>query len=469
MGKPATDLSSQSTPDALRDSVWNYPLMDAITHRRSRRFSRGASLNGGGLAYDSLQAPLALSAMEEAMLVVAAAGVTGYVTGELPYGTGAQPESGGGNVMVTLTGRTGASADAVHGTALFVLNDEGTYLIKRPQDFAKLEIGELGKLATERRVEELYQRQRVRLSDKRLSIPRKVPHMFPFNKWSTNVAGSTYFLPVSDMTAMYINLLLSTFDEQLAGFIVDDRNGYSPAGIADFGRSRGKQLYDDPDHKRTGTVLFAETTVAQFMLAEQAFMGHNLSLVEQAMGLGGWTHFATADTSWFEALGFRMAAQPLSKAMGAGFLKTLLLKLINKDIPIPFPLGLETLGEGGQPLLRPYCPPYYRSMEEAVLAFVDFKMSETHGTLKDGSEANLWKNPGAVEAEIPKYSDNCIAATIAYCDYIYKRYGRFPAYFGTYITTLAHQAHHLDLDFYDRFYKPGAYTETQAHHMEHWH
>ena len=31
------------------------------------------------------------------------------------------------------------------------------------------------------------------------------------------------------------------------------------------------------------------------------------------------------------------------------------------------------------------------------------------------------------------------------------------------------QAHHLDLEFYDRFYKPGAYLRTHAKHMENWH
>ena len=31
------------------------------------------------------------------------------------------------------------------------------------------------------------------------------------------------------------------------------------------------------------------------------------------------------------------------------------------------------------------------------------------------------------------------------------------------------QAHHLDLDFYDKFHKPGAYLQTHAQHMEKWH
>jgi hypothetical protein len=31
------------------------------------------------------------------------------------------------------------------------------------------------------------------------------------------------------------------------------------------------------------------------------------------------------------------------------------------------------------------------------------------------------------------------------------------------------QAHHLDLDFYDKFYNPGAYLKTHADHMKQWH
>jgi hypothetical protein len=31
------------------------------------------------------------------------------------------------------------------------------------------------------------------------------------------------------------------------------------------------------------------------------------------------------------------------------------------------------------------------------------------------------------------------------------------------------QAHHLDLEFYDAFYKPGAYLKTHRVHMVRWH
>jgi hypothetical protein len=37
------------------------------------------------------------------------------------------------------------------------------------------------------------------------------------------------------------------------------------------------------------------------------------------------------------------------------------------------------------------------------------------------------------------------------------------------IATIYLQVHHLDLEFYDEFYKPGAYLRTHAEHMARWH
>jgi hypothetical protein len=266
---------------------------------------------------------------------------------------------------------------------------------------------------------------------------------------------------------MYINVLLSTFDEQMGMFLVDERSNFQPAGIAKFGRSRGGRLHDDPDGNRIAPILAVETIIVEFMLAEQAFMVHNLSLMEQAMGLGGWTHFATAtDVGWLEALGFRLGSQRLSQIMNAGWFKRLLLKLLGRDRSIPYPLGL-TLGEAE--LVKPFCPPYYPSMAAAVRAFLEFKEKHWFHAPLGESYPGTWKDPDQVQGKIARFSEECIGATIAYCEYIYQKYGRFPAYFGPLRTTLAHQAHHLDIYFYDRFYHPGAYTSTHAEHMGLWH
>lgn len=94
-----------------------------------------------------------------------------------------------------------------------------------------------------------------------------------------------------------------------------------------------------------------------------------------------------------------------------------------------------------------------------MLAFIDYKYARGKGTFRDGGEATGWKDPAAVQAGIPPYSDQAIAATIAHCEYLYRRYGRFPPGGGPFRTVLAYQAHRVDTDFYHRFYLPGTLAD----------
>jgi len=463
----ATSPSPTDEVAKRQAALRGYPLLDAIRLRRSRRFAAGAYLPGGGLQYASRRAPAPLSAEEEALLAFAAAGINGFCLADLPMHGGDEPESGGGNVMAQLTGRTIASADAVHATALFVTNDDATVMMKRPQDFPLHEIDDLKRLADAGDLAEVYARSRIPIRAGRTAVPREVPYVFPFNKWSTNLPGTTYFLPVCDLTAMYINVILSCFDEEMAFMLVDERDDFSPAGVGRFGQSNGGYLHDDPSSGRVVPVLGLETIIVEFVMAEQAFIAHNLSLVEQAMGLGGWTHFASAsDVAWMRALGFQMGSQKASQALNAGVLKRLLMRLLGKDMDIPFALGLEVEGEA---VLTPYCPPYYPSMGAAVRAFLEHKRAAVWQAEVDPEAVGTWAHPNRVQASIPWFSDRAIQATIDYCTYLHETYGRFPAYFGPMRTTLAHQAHHLDLDFYDEHFGAGAYSETQRRHDEIWH
>src|ERR1700738_5196317 len=136
----------------------HYSLLDALLARRSRRFGKGMCLNGGPLAYASAHEPDPLSLVEEAALAFAACGITGYTLAELPYQTGEVAEAGGGNIIVHLVGRTGFSADAAHLVTVFVLNDNGVWLLKRPQDYPRLEVPELVEAARAQRWLDLYEK-----------------------------------------------------------------------------------------------------------------------------------------------------------------------------------------------------------------------------------------------------------------------------------------------------------------------
>lgn len=66
----------------------NYSLLEALTMRRSRRFAMGMNMDGGALAYKSKHPPTPLTEDEEALLVFAASGFTGFALADLVYTPG---------------------------------------------------------------------------------------------------------------------------------------------------------------------------------------------------------------------------------------------------------------------------------------------------------------------------------------------------------------------------------------------
>ncbi len=424
------------------------PLLDAILNRRSRRFGRGFRLTGP-LAYTSQAAPEPLTMEEEALLAFAANGVTGFAAADLPFRDSQGMAHGSGNIMIHLIGRTVASGDGSHSVAVVVVNDDGTWLLKRPQDYPLSEWPALVEGAQRHEFASLYEQSRIRLADHRVDVPRTPPMTPPFNTWSTNLPGTTLFLPIHELTALYINIMLAAFNEDHNYFVIDERT-LRPAGLARFAKSKGGFLEDDPRAGKTAWIGFAERWLCEFAAWEEGAMMQNLGLMAAALGLGGFPHFAAHSFAWFEALGFRMQRVPVTQALGASAALKLVARALRRDDPVPTAVGLERNGEA---LIKPFCPPYYRDMAEAVRAFVDYKFKDGSGTLRDGGQATGWRDGAAVEEQIPRFSDRAIAATIAYCDYVYKTYGRFPACSGPFRTLLAYQAHRLDDDFYRTYYK----------------
>jgi hypothetical protein len=196
--------------------------------------------------------------------------------------------------------------------------------------------------------------------------------------------------------------------------------------------------------------------MCEFCAVELGAILQNLGLIAAALGLGGFPHFAAHPFIWFQALGFRMEPVASSKLMG--------VSPLTDDLPVPVAVGLE---RDGEVLLKPFCSPYYKDMEEEERAFVAYKFAPGTGTFRDGRVATGWTDGATVQAGIPDYPERTVAATIAYCNYIYRRYGRFPASTGPFRTLLAYQAHHVDPDFYDRYYRTEVLTPAHRQHPTH--
>ena len=73
------------------------------------------------------------------------------------------------------------------------------------------------------------------------------------------------------------------------------------------------------------------------------------------------------------------------------------------------------------------------------------------------------------EKAVPGLSDEGIECTKDICRYIYEEYGKFPAHNDTMHLLYFIQVHHLDTDFYDKYFKKGAYLDTHKNHFDMWH
>jgi len=412
--------------------AWNYPLFDAIFNRRSRRMSLGAEIPGGPTKYKSDKPPMPLDEVEEALLVQAGTGISGMNLSDLPY-TYPDGKSASGNTMIQFTGRTWSSPCGSHGTELIYFNDSGSYVV----NLKDVRAGKVRQYETEDDRDEVltsFRSNRTKIMDHRPEHPRSYPAMLSFNLWDSNIEGSTVFLPVINNTWQYINGLLLVCGWADGGaLIVDDLNGNKPAGcerwVAEGVLDANRAL------PLSGTGFGQEV--------EPAFILHNIVLAEQAMGLGGWIHAGVNPLVLMGSLGFRLVTSPAS--------------------PFPNPVGIDGVLEG-------YCPPYYKDMDAAVDAVVEAKFGAQGIYTMDARREAPFLDRNEFVAGVPRYSERLVQCVKDICNYIYATYGRFPSNVPTMgISPYWCQAHHLDLDFYDKFYGAEAYTQTQAEHYQEWH
>src|SRR6516164_8133041 len=175
------------TNSAPLDQAWSYPLFEAVYGRRSRRFGLGFEMPEGPFRYTSAHAPVALTELEEALLVGAGAGFSGLAFWDLPTPP-PYPQRSGRTFPVTRGGGH---------TTLFITNDEGFHVLD--DNVAASKLREIGTAGERRKLLDLYRTQRRTLRAGRLDIPRRAPMISAHDHWDSNRPGSTMFMPVCDV------------------------------------------------------------------------------------------------------------------------------------------------------------------------------------------------------------------------------------------------------------------------------
>ena len=356
---------STSLPDDLFRQVWEFPLGQALTGRRARRFALGMEIPGGPLAFKSRHEPLPLSETEQAVLLCAATGVTGWHFG-VPYSTSspnAYP-----SYAQHFSGHTYPTR--VGNMKLFYTDDDGIYMVGAG-DLAPAVAQPSQGTSDLQRITRQIKDATTRISDHRLELPREAPHLHAHNLWNANFPGSTLLMPVADLS----EYLLSSLTLNLM-------NGY--------------QIYDDIEGRTAGNLgpyvrsgLLSETKQTALSAMEQglplapttttAIMGHNAVLSLQAMGLGGWLYSGINGPSI-------LGAYACQGVPGMGF------RLVrDQRWSVPNPVGLEGYFET-------MCPPYYPDMRAAARDLVKRMFGEggTYDPHTDGPFAHNDQVKGSV-------------------------------------------------------------------------
>jgi len=462
------------------EELFQYPLMTALTERRTRRVARGVSVDSGELSWHSTNEPTPLSKLEEALLIVST-GITGITIHDGPL---MKPDGGQelGTPFLNILARAASSADNAQATALFMINDEGIWLLKRPRGQEALDL--LGQFPqrwgdwTEDDWIAAAAAVKVRIWDKRLEFPRIFPYYLGWNKQLSNRPGTTIFFPVVDCTRQTINallILLSEPDGQRPLFI-DDWQPFRPKTPSDWVAWAGMKLRLLPDipyhpiggiRRAQSKFINKDNTIplgaAHTMRTdhESFLLLQNLMLLGQGMGLGGWIHSAVFPQYIFqrdEAKGW----------YGLGFRHAVPTVQHRRWPPVPasqaHPVGIDGVLEG-------LCPPYVTSLDDAV----EQVLAEKHGAqgayADRGIFARSYRSAASGEAYLrhaAPHPPGAIKYTKEICNYIYETYGRFPAHIDAFYTPgIWLQFSHLEMEYYEQFYDPALFRQ-QARHDELW-
>ncbi|NLL15203.1 MAG: hypothetical protein GX267_17530 [Fibrobacter sp.] len=426
-------MSQLKIPSGFTDAT-EFPLFEAIFGRRSRRFFRGAQIPDGVFAYKSKHPILPLSDLEKNLIIAACASNTSWH--HLIY-RAQQYAPHLPNYSASASGRSFPSSAGFHTSMTFFTDDNGVYVLNNRDAQNISERKENGQLELTDLIDDLTNKA-TKISNQRLSLPPEIPYAEPHNTWVVNHPGTFLVIPVGNLSE---HLLLNLcYMLQNGKVIYDDINKRPIPGIAHF-----SSLVNPED---TWNLTFVEQWSLCELTTELSSSCYAGTLALQAMGLGGWM-FNGLDA--FSVLG----ASEKPDVKGLGFRYD-----TSNDWPYPNVTGLPGIMEG-------YCPPYYHDMRGAVEAICERKFGP--GGPFHEQTPGPWKDSAKVRSSAQIHDEQFRQCVALQAQYILDTFGKFPGTTPSIFCFIYLQAHHLDLDFYDSYYKNGAYLQSHADHISKWH
>lgn len=456
-----TRTQNQSGLDALSER----PLLTSIWRRRTHRVSRGSSIDAGSMSWKSTEERTPLTDLEEAVLI-SLTGCTGLTMPDRPFSDPRNGRSIMAKPNLNMVGRTAGSPDNAQGTHFFLINDSGTYFLRKlpPPVDGSVSVFDADTLLAK------AAEAKVKLLDHRIDVPngnREFPAYLDSNRFLSNLPGTTILFPVVELSRQYINglMYLLTQPDGARPTLVDDRNFYREAGVKKWVKSG----FLNKDIKLPlGTVWSMRTQIEADLLIQ------NLMLTADAMGLGAWIHASLAPPVLLGDPKFRGSYGPmLDFDWNVPAWKP--ADILRWQIPLPRFANARANAVGlrhqGEYLIKAMCPPNYATMAEAVDAVVADKFGPMGIYADEGLFDRIYKGEFGSQylSQASNYSADVIACTRDICSYIYQTHGRFPAHCDTiHVPGIWFQAHHLESAYYQKFFRNGL-TEAHELHDQRWH
>ena len=426
-------MATVDAPSGFNDMM-TFGLVEALLGRRSRRVYMGAEIPDGVFAYSSTPAPVPLSDLEKYLVVAACSGNTSWHH-MIFRGQRYAPHLA--NYAGAAGGRTYPSSAGFETSKTFFTDDEGVYLVEMRDAPAFAERSEDGSLNVGAFVDNVRRRTQ-KVQDGRLGVPSELPFTEAHNTWVFNKPSTLVIIPVADLSQHVLMGLCYMLQNGLV--LYDDIHGRAIPGIERF--------KDIVDVDSVWPITFAEQSAFAEVNVEIGASCYAGALMLQAMGLGGWMYNGVDP---FAVLG----ASGDPEVPGLGF---------RYDTDERWPYANPTGRDG---VMTGFCPPHYPDMRAAVEAVCERKFGP--GGPFHPDTPGPWKDSRKVRSAAPVHDERFRECVALQAQYVYDTFGKYPATVPSMWVSMYLQAQHLDVAFYDEFFKPGAYLNTHARHMERWH
>lgn len=417
--------------DILREAK-KFPFIKALYSRRSRRFGWGMEIPSGPLKFKSNKPAIGLDEFENAFIISSGMGVSGWHNG-IPFSSS---QDGLCSYNVRFTGRTFPCTAGIGNLDLFYTNDNGTYFVSTRNGNGN----DPWKISQNSEAEKLIAQvseHTKKLSNTRIQLNRDGTNFSAHNIWNGNKEGTTLYIPATNVAEQLIAMLFIVVE---SGYLVYDDLNKSNAG--NLTKYLDSQLLKK---NRKYPLSYLEQYTLTQCAVEMGTMGQNMALSLQPLGLGGWFY---SGINPFSIMGLKAnKGQP-----GLGFEFE-----FNNDWGVPNPTGISDL-------YHSMSPPHFKTMSDAVDVFIEKKFGK-NGTFR-GQNHPYKSETFTTNANLPsKETIDCVKEI---AEYIYKEYGKFPGTVPSIFVRYYVQAQRLETDYYDKFFKPGSYTETHKANVERW-